>query len=161
MGAGSQSFGFDGRKPNSGWEKGARGLRQASGCRSIVEMMTRGGGIRKAGLSPRERKSNDNNNNINNNTKEIKGRQQDEKKKIFDGLCFYVNGSTAPEVSDHRLKYLIAENGGRVSIGLGRRTVTHVVLGNEGTGGGLAAGKLQKEIRRLGGCVVKYVRVEW
>ncbi|KAI9848421.1 MAG: hypothetical protein M1837_000216 [Sclerophora amabilis] len=101
------------------------------------------------------------------------------KKGLFDGLVFYVNGSTAPLVSDHRLKYLIVENGGKVSIHLGRRRVTHVVLGRANksstggaghpesagkgvsAGGGLAAGKIQKEVGRVGGCGVKYVGVEW
>lgn len=144
--------GRDGRKFNG--EKSAR--QASSGCnKSIVEMMmTRvgGGGIRKAGLKSNKEKM---------DKKQQQQQPVETKRKIFDGLCFYVNGCTAPAVSDHRLKYMIVEHGGRVSIGLARRTVTHVVLGNEGAGGGLAAGKLQKEIQRLGGCVVKYVRVEW
>ncbi|KAI4173864.1 MAG: hypothetical protein LQ348_006449 [Seirophora lacunosa] len=72
-------------------------------------------------------------------------------------------------VGDHRLKQLLAENGARVSIALGRRTVTHVILGtpnggaakNSGAGGGLAASKIQKEILRVGGKGVKYVGVDW
>ena len=99
---------------------------------------------------------------------------------VFDGLCFYINASTAPLVSDHRLKHLIAEHGGRVALTLARRLVTHVVLNRPtssissssspssrsvvemrggGCGGGLAAGKYHKEIGRLGN--VKYVTVEW
>lgn len=86
--------------------------------------------------------------------------------KIFDGLVIYVNGSTHPLISDHKLKHLLAQNGARMSIHLGRRQVTHVILGkpsgpNGGAGGGLAGGKLEKEIRRVGGCGVKYVGVEW
>jgi len=87
---------------------------------------------------------------------------------IFTSLTFYINGSTAPLVSDHRLKYLIVEHGGAISIGLGRRTVTHVILGQAngyggegGAGGGLSGGKIEKEIRRVRGCGVKYVGVEW
>lgn len=90
------------------------------------------------------------------------------KRGIFASLTFYINGSTAPLVSDHRLKYLIVEHGGSISVGLGRRTVTHVILGQAnrgggkgGAGGGLAGGKIEKEIRRVGGCGVKYVGVEW
>lgn len=89
------------------------------------------------------------------------------KKKIFGGLVIYVNGSTYPMISDHKLKQLLAENGARVSIHLGRRQVTHVILGKPnrsegiGAGGGLAASKIQKEIKRVGGCGVKYVGVEW
>lgn len=87
-------------------------------------------------------------------------------KGIFDGLVIYINGSTHPIVSDHRLKQLLAENGARLSCHLGRRQVTHVILGKPsgngtGAGGGLAGGKLEKEIRRIGGCGVKYVGVEW
>lgn len=87
-------------------------------------------------------------------------------RKIFDGLVIYVNGSTHPHISDHKLKHLLVQNGARMSIHLGRRQVTHVILGkpsgpNTGAGGGLAGGKLEKEIRRVGGCGVKYVGVEW
>jgi hypothetical protein len=88
-------------------------------------------------------------------------------KKIFDGLVVYVNGSTYPMISDHKLKHLLAENGARMSIHLGRRQVTHVILGKPngsegmGAGGGLAASKIQKEIKRVGGCGIKYVGVEW
>lgn len=83
---------------------------------------------------------------------------------LFDGVVVYVNGSTHPLVSDHKLKHLLAEHGGRLSTHLGRRQVTHVVLGRGGSsiaGGGLAGGKLQKEIRKAGGCGVKFVGVEW
>jgi len=91
------------------------------------------------------------------------------KRPIFASLTFYINGSTAPLISDHRLKYLLVEHGGAISVGLGRRTVTHVTIGRGniagvggiGAGGGLAGGKIQKEINRLGGCGVKYVSVEW
>lgn len=89
------------------------------------------------------------------------------RKGIFDGLVIYVNGSTYPLCGDHKLKHLLAENGGRVSIHLGRRQVTHVILGRPsaaggvGAGGGLAAAKIQKEIRRVGGCGIRYVGVEW
>ncbi|EGR53136.1 uncharacterized protein TRIREDRAFT_41794, partial [Trichoderma reesei QM6a] len=89
-------------------------------------------------------------------------------RKLFDGVTVYVNGSTFPLVSDHRLKQLISENGGNMSLNLGRRKVTHVILGRpngstegKGLGGGLAATKLEKEIRKIGGCGVKFVSVEW
>ncbi|UKZ61911.1 uncharacterized protein TrAtP1_003173 [Trichoderma atroviride] len=93
---------------------------------------------------------------------------RDSSRKLFDGVTVYVNGSTFPLVSDHRLKQLITENGGNMSLHLGRRRVTHVIVGRpngsrrgDGTGGGLAAGKLEREIRRIGGCGVKFVGVEW
>jgi len=88
-------------------------------------------------------------------------------KRVFDGLVIYINGSTHPMISDHKLKHLLAENGARISIHLGRRQVTHVILGKptgtqgSGAGGGLAATKIQKELQRTRGCGVKYVGVEW
>lgn len=94
--------------------------------------------------------------------------------RMFDGLVVYVNGSTFPLVSDHKLKTLLAENGARISLHLARRQVTHVILGRPagasgstssgaraGCGGGLAGTKMDKEIRRIGGNGIKYVGVEW
>lgn len=83
------------------------------------------------------------------------------KKGIFDGLTVYVNGSTHPLISDHKLKRVLLENGASMAMHLGRRRVTHVVLGRPGAGGGLAGGKMDKEIRRGGGGGIKYVGVEW
>ncbi|KAK0116726.1 hypothetical protein ONS96_012577 [Cadophora gregata f. sp. sojae] len=89
------------------------------------------------------------------------------KKGVFDGLVIYVNGSTYPLISDHKLKHVLAENGAKMSLHLGRRQVTHVILGKPsgtsgvGAGGGLSGTKMEKEIRRVGGCGVKYVGVEW
>jgi len=89
------------------------------------------------------------------------------KKGIFDGLVVYINGSTYPSISDHKLKHVLAENGARMSLHLGRKQVTHVILGKpsgpsgNGAGAGLSGTKIEKEIRRIGGCVVKYVGVEW
>jgi hypothetical protein len=87
-------------------------------------------------------------------------------RRIFEGLVVYVNGSTHPLISDHKLKHLLAEHGARMSLHLGRRQVTHVILGRPngggfGAGGGLAGGKLEREIRRVGGCGIKFVGVEW
>ncbi|KAJ6440371.1 60S ribosomal protein L10 [Purpureocillium lavendulum] len=85
---------------------------------------------------------------------------------ILAGVVAYVNGSTYPLVSDHRLRQLLAEHGASMSLHLGRRRVTHVILGRpasagRGAGGGLAGGKLEREIRRVAGCGVKFVGVEW
>ncbi|KAI0851234.1 hypothetical protein F5Y00DRAFT_230704 [Daldinia vernicosa] len=87
-------------------------------------------------------------------------------KRIFDGVVVYINGSTHPLISDHKLKHILAEHGARTSINLGRRQVTHVILGrptggSRGAGGGLAGGKLQKEIQKVGGCGMKYIGAEW
>jgi BRCT domain, a BRCA1 C-terminus domain len=80
--------------------------------------------------------------------------------QIFRSLTLYLNGSTLDfGISDHKLKSLFVQHGGSLSIALGRRTVTHVVLGS--TGGGLAAGKIQKEVTKVGGKSVKYVTAKW
>jgi len=97
---------------------------------------------------------------------ETKEEEKNGKKGIFNGLVIYINGSTHPLVSDHKLKHLLAENGAHLSLHLGRRSVTHVILGKPssagaGAGGGLAGTKIQKEIQRVRGCGVKYVGVEW
>jgi hypothetical protein len=94
---------------------------------------------------------------------------------IFSDLTIYINGSTMPLISDHKLKRLLIANGACIAIALTRRSVTHVILGTPnkvassdsvgvgdgGSGGGLAAGKLQREIQRVGGEGVKFVGVEW
>ncbi|KAK5628827.1 hypothetical protein RRF57_004542 [Xylaria bambusicola] len=85
---------------------------------------------------------------------------------IFDGVVVYLNGSTHPLISDHKLKHVLAEHGGSMSSHLGRRKVTHVILGRPaaggyGAGGGLAGGKLQREISKMGGPAVKFVGVQW
>ncbi|KAK5652473.1 hypothetical protein OQA88_10517 [Cercophora sp. LCS_1] len=87
-------------------------------------------------------------------------------RKLFDGVVIYVNGSTYPTISDHKLKQVLVGHGAKTSLHLGRRQVTHVIIGKpsavgSGAGGGLAAGKLEKEIRRVGGCAVKFVDVAW
>jgi hypothetical protein len=70
---------------------------------------------------------------------------------------------------------MLVENGAKISIHLGRRKVTHIILGRPsgggvvsagrllqpGSGGGLAGTKIQKEISRVGGCGIRYVGVEW
>jgi hypothetical protein len=97
---------------------------------------------------------------------EARGADRSQPRKIFDGVVVYVNGSTHPLISDHRLKQVLVEHGGRMSFHLGRKQVTHVIIGRPagvglGAGGGLAGGKLQKEIQRVGGRGVKFVSVEW
>ncbi|KAF7182695.1 hypothetical protein CNMCM7691_002356 [Aspergillus felis] len=92
-----------------------------------------------------------------------------EKRKILTGTTIYINGSTMPHISDHRLKSLLVSHGAQVAISLARKSVTHVIIGKPnagpgvgaGAGGGLAAGKLQKEIARGGWRGVKVVGVEW
>ncbi|PWW75840.1 hypothetical protein C7212DRAFT_363991 [Tuber magnatum] len=92
------------------------------------------------------------------------------KKKIFAGCTIYVNGSTAPLISDVELKRVLVANGAAVTTAMSRKRVSHVVLakpvdglgsGGGGIGGGLAAGRLQKEVLMKKGNGVRYVRVEW
>ncbi|KAI9891926.1 MAG: hypothetical protein M1814_002311 [Vezdaea aestivalis] len=92
---------------------------------------------------------------------------QKQKRHLFEGLVFYINGSTAPLVGDHRLKQIIADHGGNMALGLARKSVTHVVLGQpnkavgpSGAGGGLAAGKIENEVT-VKHSRVKFVKVEW
>jgi len=98
---------------------------------------------------------------------DLKEERRNRLKGVFDGLVIYINGSTYPLIGDHKLKHLLAENGAKLSLHLGRRQVTHVIVGKPsgtqgiGSGGGLAGTKMEKEIRRVGGCGVKYVGVEW
>ena len=163
VGAGSQNFGKDGRKENGGWEEGAPGLREKGwqDVRCLLagkeEAFTK---REEAEIGPKRKRAEDD--------ESGEQRKPERPKQIFRDLCIYINGSTAPVVGDHRLKYLLAENGASVSIGLGRRSVTHVILGTpngsaagRGAGGGLAASKIEKEIKRVGGCGIKYVGVEW
>ncbi|KAF2720997.1 hypothetical protein K431DRAFT_303851 [Polychaeton citri CBS 116435] len=88
-----------------------------------------------------------------------------EKPQIFTSCCVYLNGSTAPLISDHKLKHLLSIHGATMSVAFGRRTVTHVILGNPsskgGSGGGLAGSKIQKEIETVRGKGVKFVTVSW
>ncbi|KAK4195652.1 hypothetical protein QBC40DRAFT_211123 [Triangularia verruculosa] len=81
---------------------------------------------------------------------------------IFDNLVIYINGSTYPAISDHKLKHLLATNGAQVALHLARKQVTHVILGKSSfAGGGLAAQKLQKETKTVRGRGVKFVNVDW
>ncbi|KAI9878376.1 MAG: hypothetical protein M1830_001081 [Pleopsidium flavum] len=159
VGAGSKDFGKDGRKENGGWEVDAPGLRE-SGWQDVRGLL--GSGEKKVGVEKGVKST------ARNEGEGVEVVKPKDEKKIFQGLCVYINGSTAPMASDHKLKYLLSENGASMSIALGRRSVTHVILGTpngssvrDGAGGGLAASKIQKEIKRVGGCGVKYVGVDW
>ncbi|KAK4175604.1 hypothetical protein QBC36DRAFT_240814 [Triangularia setosa] len=83
-------------------------------------------------------------------------------KGVFDNLVIYINGSTYPVISDHKLKHLLASNGASVALHVAKKQVTHVILGKSNfAGGGLAAQKLQKEIKTIRGRGVKFVSVDW
>jgi hypothetical protein len=114
---------------------------------------------------------------------------------IFANVVIYINGSTLPLISDHAIRQLIVQHGGRTSIALLRKTVTHVILTPKAAapatapdappstlaaeirgldreralrqvtaGGGLAAGKVAREVV-LGGSGrgerVLYVSPAW
>lgn len=85
---------------------------------------------------------------------------------IFAGITIFINGSTLPQISEYKLKHLLASNGAKTSIYMARKTVTHVLVGQpnngiSGAGGGLSASKLQQEIARGGWKAVKVVSVDW
>lgn len=133
---------------------------------SVADMLVRPGAMRGAMAGENGRAAPDEGPVVTNREDAEGGHTKPQPRGIFDGLVIYVNGSTHPLVSDHKLKQLLAENGARTSLHLARRRVTHVILGRPGTvgrgaGGGLAGGKLEREVRRVGGCGVKYVGVEW
>lgn len=174
-------FGRDGRKGNGGWEKGAVGVRREMGIRDVGSMLAEGGAAEieaeRAELEKRRREFPEL---IQNDARsddiqsqgsegEISTGKRKEERKIFDNLCIYLNGSTYPLISDHKLKRLLAQHGARISIALGRRSVTHVIVGRpndsstrgSGAGGGLSGTKIQKEIDRVRGCGIKFVGVEW
>lgn len=125
VGAGSKDFGKDGRKENGGWEKGAPGLRE-DGWQDVRGLLGHRSASSPTGKAQQKQHPTE--------EAEVECRA---KTQIFRDLCVYINGSTAPMVSDHKLKQLLAQHGARVSIALGRRSVTHVILGtpNGATGG--------------------------
>ncbi|KAI8938936.1 hypothetical protein NX059_004789 [Plenodomus lindquistii] len=172
IGAGSTHFGNDGRKENGAWDDGARGLR-TGGQKSLAEVW---GASEATTTTPSEEDTkslhtDEHRHHGHDSTLDLHKNARDEplaqpaQKQMFTGLCFYINGSTAPMVSDHKLKHLLALHGASHSIALGRRSVTHVILGTSstrgGAGGGLAATKIQKEIARTGGKAVKFITAEW
>ncbi|KAL9124989.1 MAG: hypothetical protein Q9217_005750 [Psora testacea] len=168
VGAGSKDFDKDGRKENGGWDKGAKGLR-GKGDRDVSVILSRGS---KEEMEIQEFEGHEKENELpgvqlglrtDEDLEQLKRKKQ---RGIFRGLTIYINGSTAPLVSDHKLKHILAENGARLSISLGRRSVTHVIVGKPngtagGAGGGLSGSKIEKEIQRVKGCGIKFVGVEW
>ncbi|KIX10645.1 uncharacterized protein Z518_01729 [Rhinocladiella mackenziei CBS 650.93] len=177
VGAGSENYGQGGRKDNRDGEKGTPGLRE-KGWQDIRQIMN---GSRKRSIdslkesedkAKRPRKSHelpkrgDGGKPLTNSASEdIEGHKDAvessfQPPQIFRNLNIYVNGSTAPVISDHKLKQLFTQHGGTSSVALGRRTVTHVILGDT-CGGGLASSKIQKEVALVGGKGIKYVTVQW
>lgn len=86
--------------------------------------------------------------------------------KILTGTSIYINGTTLPQISDHKLKHLLVSHGANIATFMARKGVTHIIIAKPGTtgsgaGGGLAARKLQEEISRGGWKGVRIVGVEW
>lgn len=181
VGAGSVSFGKDGRKENGDWKGGAPGLRE-KGWQDIQGILgssrKRSSGSMESDVVEKRRRVNSEPTStktmasgttttatqLPDSTPPEGGDSEEEDKEppqTFRGLTMYLNGSTMPLVSDHRLKQLWVQHGGDVSIALGRRTVTHVILGEKGAGGGLAATKIQKENTTVRGKGIKYVSAQW
>jgi DNA-binding XRE family transcriptional regulator len=192
VGAGSETFGKDGRKANGGWEKGAPGLR-GPGQKSIVDC------FRKPLMRDTDAQESLNSLEVELQDGDSIAVEHEERNwkplhnvapslesastigpslnaptsSIFQSTCIYINGSTYPLISDHLLRQIIVQNGGTISIALGRRTVTHVVLTHksksahgqsmQSAGGGLANQKVRKEVERKGavGVGVKYVTAHW
>lgn len=190
VGAGSENFGSDGRKENGDWEPGAPGLREkgwqdirglmdgvrkrSSDCLGDDDVAAERKRLKSEPAEPNHTThSHDEPSAQTQRTTEIPATEEatpssdelpsDETvqpPQMFRGLNIYLNGSTAPLISDHKLKQLFARHGGGASIALGRRTVTHVIIG-EKCGGGLASGKIQKEVTTVGGKGIKFVTAQW
>ena len=168
VGAGSKDFRRDGRKENGSWEKGAKGLREP-GWRDIGVMIAKGAEEERETQKQRKQEENEEFPETQIGMVDVIMTEEENKPKskgVFYGLNFYINGSTAPLISDLKLKRVIAENAGRIAISLGRRSVSPVIVGRPnglrgGAGGGLSGSKIQKEIQRVRGCGVKFVSVEW
>ncbi|KAJ9612600.1 hypothetical protein H2200_004197 [Cladophialophora chaetospira] len=194
VGAGSENFGKDGRKDNGDWEVGAPGLREngwqdirdlMSGNRKRTSDAVEGDDSNAKRPKSRDERVQSEQDDANKPKPEdptqssSKPKMSDEHlasqiddtpqsqmapPQVFRNLVMYLNGSTAPLISDHKLKHIFAQHGGNTSIALGRRTVTHVILGNDlAGGGGLASRKIQKEVDLVRGLGkgVKYVTAQW
>ena len=169
-GAGNPEFGRNGQKENGSWEKGALGLREP-GWRDVGLMLSKGSKDekevqKKDKIQPSKQYPETRIGIADGKENEEAVSKTRNQQQVLQNCSFYINGSTAPLISDHKLKQLISENGGRVSLGLARRSVTHVIIGrpnglHQGAGGGLSGSKIEKEIRRVRGCGVKFVNVEW
>ena len=166
--AGSKDFGRCGRNENGSWEKGVKGLRE-EGWRDVGIMIAKGSQAEREIQKQEKEEHQDDFPEMRLSIAEEKGDGVTKprlRRGLFQDLSFYINGSTAPMVSDHKLKQILAENGGRISLGLARRSVTHVIVGRPngkvgGAGGGLSGSKIEKEIQKIRGCGIKFVNVEW
>lgn len=182
VGAGSVNFGKEGTKENGDGEKGAPGLRE-KGWQDIRGLMT--GSRKRTTDSENEKVTNLKRQKQDSQQHESPkvavpeisppvaqsqtnvqeapdgfATNSKQSPQIFRGLTMYLNGSTAPLVSDHKIKQLFVQHGGNSALALGRKSVTHVIIGST-CGGGLASGKINKEITTVRGKGMKYVTAQW
>lgn len=176
VGAGSENFRRDGRKDNGSWEPGAPGLRE-KGWQDIRQLMGSSKKRKSDSIDVQEdvkRRKTSNSLKFSRSDSAPERLEADHEQsdsvlddrsdplpQIFRGLTMHINGSTMPLVSDHRLKQLFVQHGGNSSFALGRKIVTHVILGEQGRGGGLASTKIQKENTTVHGKGIKYVSAKW
>jgi hypothetical protein len=180
VGPGSENFGKDGRKENGDWEKGAPGLREEGwqDIRSFLGPMEKRKSTKAENedhLSKRTKsetpismseeqhtqaETDQNQGDLSESADRLSSSSCSPKPQIFRSLTIYLNGSTAPLISDHKLKHLFAQHGGNISIALGRRKVTHIIVGDS-CGGGLASGKIEKEVSTVRGKGIKFITVQW
>lgn len=147
VGAGSLDWGADGRLEDGAWEKGAKGLRR-DGQLSVLEAFDGRAKVRKASCldlekgrdGKRRRISDGEGQDTEASERDVleseKAKDEDTapqpespdklepERQIFQGLTIYINGSTFPLISDHKLKRLLSSHGAHLSIALGRKTVT-------------------------------------
>ncbi|OJJ50504.1 hypothetical protein ASPZODRAFT_126388 [Penicilliopsis zonata CBS 506.65] len=160
----SAQFASDASRKRAGdwrWISGEEAQRRSLGCQDIRSFM----GVTKRRVEAKENlkvKKDLEKGDL--EKKDLEKEDLEKERKILSGTTIYINGSTMPTISDHRLKHLLAEHGASIAIGLARRSVTHVIVAKpntrcgHGVGGGLAAGKLQREID---GRTIRMVGVEW
>ncbi|KAJ5988557.1 hypothetical protein N7481_003767 [Penicillium waksmanii] len=117
--------------------------------------------------TPKDENQNQNQNQTSNPNPNLNPDPKSEcKSTLLTGTSIYINGTTLPQISDHKLKHLLVAHGANVASFMARKGVTHIIVAPPGTtgagaGGGLAARKLQTEISRGGWKGVKIVGVEW
>lgn len=169
VGAGSEGFVKGERNANGSWKRGIIPTEmRVGGQRGMAEFL----GLKKEDTASEQESEGEDGLTVSKvdhegevGGDELQATEYARPPQIFTNLTFYINGSTYPVMSDHRLKQELVRHGGRLSLGLGRRSVTHVIVGRSGAGDGvMAAGKIQKEIARTrsaGGNAVRFVTAEW
>lgn len=76
---------------------------------------------------------------------------------LFSGCVFYLDGYMGPTMSDHSLRRLLTQHGGKLSLYLQKTRITHVLLSSKGA---LANSKIRREVEGLRNRA-KFVKVDW